>query len=179
MRLFIAVEVDDRIRESLKPLLSALGKYSGVKAVEPENVHVTLQFLGEVPETRADIISERLERVASNFRPFNAKVEGIGFFPGRQKIRVVWAGVKSDELVKLANAVRAEMKKLGFREDKDFVAHATLARIKKPVNPEKLLKELESFDVSGEWTVKDFRLKQSKLTPKGPIYSDVSVHELG
>jgi len=92
----------------------------------------------------------------------------------------VWAGVRSEKLTELANAIRSEMKKLGFREDKEFVAHATLARIKRidPADRKRLLEDLESFKVEGKWIVKDFKLKQSRLTPKGPIYSDVSVHKL-
>ncbi len=181
MRLFIAVDVSERVREALKPALSALSRYKGVKAVEPENVHVTLQFLGEVPESRVGVISDRLERVAKNFEPFNVRLGKLGFFPNQQKLRVVWVGVEGVEcegLKPLADAVRGEMKKLGYRDDKDFVAHMTLARVKKitPQEKRRLLEELESLEFEGEWTVKDFRLKQSRLTPKGPIYSDVSVH---
>ncbi len=185
MRLFIAVDVSDDVRETLKPVLSTLSRYRGVKAVEPENVHVTLLFLGEVPESRVGVISDRLSRVAENFEPFRVKLGNIGFFPNRQKLRVVWVGVEGVEegkdLAPLANAVRGEMKRLGYRDDKEFVAHMTLARIKKitPQEKKRLLEELESFDFEGEWTVKDFKLKQSRLTPKGPVYSDVSVHTLG
>ena len=183
MRLFIAIDVSEQVRKSLKPVLSALSRYKGVKAVEPENVHVTLQFLGEVPEARVGVISDRLERVAGDFEPFSVRLGKLGFFPNQQKLRVVWVGVESagESLKSLANAVRGEMKKLGYRDDKDFVAHMTLARVKKitPQDKRRLLEELGSLDFEGEWVVKDFKLKQSRLTPKGPIYSDVSVHSLG
>ncbi|RUM34388.1 MAG: RNA 2',3'-cyclic phosphodiesterase [Archaeoglobus sp.] len=178
MRLFIAVDVDDNIRENLKPVLKTLVNYRGVKTVEPENIHITIQFLGEVPESKVSAITDKLSNVAEKFEPFTAKLEGIGFFPNRGKIRVVWAGIISDEIVRLAKAVRKEMMKLGFREDKEFIAHATLARIKKisPSDRDRILKELDSFDVGGEWVIRDFKLKQSRLTPRGPIYTDVSVH---
>ncbi len=181
MRLFIAVDVDERVVEKLKPLLKTLSSYRGVKAVESENVHITLQFLGEVPESRVDVISDRLSRITGNFEPFTVKLEKIGYFPNKSKVRVVWAGVSGETLKELAGTIRNEMKKLGFREDKEFVAHATIARIKRisPSDRERLLKDLENFSVGGEWVVRDIRLKQSRLTPKGPIYSDVSIHKLG
>ncbi len=177
MRLFIAIDVDEEVKKSLKPILSSLSKYRGVKAVEPENVHITLQFLGEVPESKVEVISDRLSRI--KIAPFKVKLTNVGFFPNRSRARVVWIGVEGDMLGKLAEEVRREMRKIGYREDKEFVAHATLARIKKtPPDLNKLIEEVENFKFSGEWMVKEFKLKQSKLTPKGPIYSDVYVYGL-
>ncbi len=181
MRLFIAIDVDEAVKNSLKPLLSSLRKYRGVKAVEPENVHVTLQFLGEVPESKLDSIYNKLSKITSEFSPFPVKLGSIGFFPNKSRARVVWVGVESEKLRNLANSVRKEMKKLGFKEDKEFVAHATLARIKKInyIDMIRLIEEVETFKISGEWIIRDFRLKHSKLTPKGPIYRDIHVYELG
>jgi 2'-5' RNA ligase len=95
----------------------------------------------------------------------------------------VWVGVEEgeEEMVKLAEMIENAMKKFGFRRDKSFVAHATLARMKKITSEEKkrLVRELESVNQDFGWMeVKDFRLKQSTLTPSGPIYRDVAMFEL-
>ncbi len=176
MRLFIAVDVDDSIREKIKPLLSELSRINGVKAVEPENLHITLLFLGEVGESRVSQIEERLSEV--KFEPFKISFEGVGAFPNVNSPRVVWIGVReSGELTNLANDVYEKLKKLGFRRDKEFKAHLTIGRVKRK-NPEvsDVIRK-HSSESFGEMEVKSFSLKQSILTPKGPIYKDLRVFE--
>ena len=176
MRLFVAVDVDDSIREKVKPILKELSGVSGVKAVEPENLHITLLFLGEVGEEKLARIEERLSEVT--FQPFKISFEGVGAFPNPGSPRVVWIGVKEEgELTRLANSVYEKLKKLGFRRDKDFKAHLTVGRVKRK-NPEvEDIVRKYSSESFGEMEVRDFRLKQSILTPKGPIYKDLRVFE--
>lgn len=176
MRLFIAVDVDDPIREKIKPVLSELSRINGVKAVEPENLHITLLFLGEVNESRVSKIEEKLSEV--EFEPFKILFEGVGAFPNVNSPRVVWVGVKeSGELTGLANNIYEKLKKLGFRRDKEFKAHLTVGRVKRK-NPEvsEVIKRHASENF-GEMEIRSFRLKQSILTPKGPIYKDLRVFE--
>ncbi|AEA47827.1 2'-5' RNA ligase [Archaeoglobus veneficus SNP6] len=181
MRLFIAVDMSDEVRERIASLEGILKKYRGLKPVENHNIHITLRFLGEVPEVRVGVIKDRLSRIY--FPPFKMHLKGIGFFPNANHVRVVWVGVEEgkEEITKLANAVGSEMKKLGFKEDKPFVAHATIARIKRltPDERRKLLEELNNVEDDFGWmSVEDFRLKKSTLTPKGPIYDDVEIYPL-
>lgn len=176
MRLFVAVDVDEKLRERTKPLLNALSRLNGVKAVEPENLHITLLFLGEVEERRLPAIEDSLSSV--EFSPFTLTFEGVGAFPNEKNPRVVWVGVKdSGELKKLADSVYEKLKKLGFRRDKEFAAHMTVARVKRK-NPEvsDIISKFSS-ESFGEVEVSNFKLKQSILTPKGPIYKDLRVFE--
>lgn len=176
MRLFVAVDVDESVRERIEPLLKELSSINGIKAVEPENLHITLLFLGEVCEGKLSRIEERLAEV--DFQPFKISFEGVGAFPNVNSPRVVWIGVKEEgELTNLANDVYEKLKKIGFRRDKDFKAHLTVGRVKRK-NPEvsSVIRKYSS-EKFGEMEVKNFRLKQSILTPKGPIYKDLRVFE--
>ena len=180
MRLFVAVDIENDVRDRIYELSKALSSIKGIKAVERENLHITLNFLGEVDNVKAERVKMQLEKVEAT--QFKAHFYNIGFFPPKGKIRVIWVGVDEgkEELTDLALKVENSLKKLGFKKDKDFVAHATVARVKKPVDRDKLIQVLESFENDFGWMdVDKFKLKQSILTPKGPIYKDIQVFNLG
>ncbi len=183
MRLFVAVDLSDEVRDRMENVLKTFKDFKGVKAVEKENLHITLMFLGEVPDRRVEIVKEKLKEIKAE--PFKIKLKGLGSFPPQGNIRVVWVGVEDDgeNLKMLADAVESSLRSLGFRRDKEFVAHATVARVKRlaPSDREKLLRAVERYrDYDfGEMVVENFRLKKSTLTPKGPIYEDLEVYELG
>jgi 2'-5' RNA ligase len=183
MRLFVAVDMSDELRERMYELCELVGKFKGVKPVEKENIHITLMFLGEVPDRRVEIVKEKLRDVKAE--PFKLHLKGIGFFPSAGQIRVIWVGVEEgkDEISKLADSVGSSMRKLGFKRDKAFVAHATIARVKRITaeDKRKLLQALEPYmDTDFGWMdVKEFKLKKSTLTTSGPIYEDLEIYELG
>ncbi len=175
MRLFVAIDLDESIRENISRFSNKLAGLSGIKAVEKGNLHITLQFLGEVDKSRVELIKEELSKV--KFTPFKIKLAKVGGFPSIASPRVVWIDVVEgkEELTMLANEVSTKLKKLGFRRDKDFVAHVTVARVKRK-NP--MLKDVISEFVGeefGEMVVDKIKLKQSILRPQGPIYKDVGV----
>ncbi len=174
MRLFVAVDLDENLRARVDPLLSRLSALQGVKAVERENLHTTLIFLGEVEESKVKEIISALSSV--RFTPFEISLKGVGKFPERGDARVVWIGIEDNgKLVELAEKVYIELKKLGFKRDKDFVAHVTVARVKRRNKEiEKVVKEFENADF-GKMIVGNFKLKQSILKPSGPVYRDVEV----
>lgn len=182
MRLFIAADLDPEIREKLVPVQQVLDR-SGVKTVEKDNVHITMKFLGEIEDRRVEPIKEALRQIKLN--SINIHVKGVGFFPSPNHIKVAWVGVEegNDEMSNLAEEIDRRMKKIGFKkEKKDFVAHATLARIKK-INAEereRMLKDLQPYlnQDFGWMRLNKFTLKKSELTPKGPIYSDLEIFEL-
>ncbi len=182
MRLFVAVDVSDDLREKIYELCRIVGKFKGVKPVEKENLHITLMFLGEVPDRRVEIVKEMLRDV--RMEPFDLHLRGIGFFPSMGQMRVIWVGIDEgkEEISRLAESVGASMKKLGFKRDKEFVAHATIARVKKVTASEKakIAKALEPYmDEDFGWMkVEDFRLKKSTLTSSGPIYEDLEIYRL-
>jgi len=166
MRCFLAIDLNDEIKESIYSILK--NYENGIKKVEKENLHITLHFFGELPENDVKKISETLNSV--KFHPFRIKIKGIGAFPSFNYIRVLWVGVKSDELKNLVreiyNALELPMKK--------FESHITIARVKRKPSKElmDIIERYKHVDV-GEQVVDKFVLKKSILTPNGPIYEDI------
>lgn len=179
VRSFVAVELEDEIRRRLIAAQNAIPSAGAkLKLVEPQNIHLTMKFLGEVPEEKIGEIDESLKEAASGFQKFPARVKGIGVFPGLSYIKVMWAGVSEgrEQIIELQKKVDAALQPLGFRLDKRFHPHATIARVKFVKDKGKLvefIKERADEDF-GEMEVQGLTLKQSTLTPKGPIYSTLA-----
>ena len=183
MRAFIAIEINDEVREKLVEVQERIAKTKAakIKFVEPENLHVTVKFLGEITGEQAEEIGRILGGIAKKHKKHRVRVRGIGVFPNPGYIRVIWAGIENDSGIKaIAEDVEREMKKLGFRKEKNFVAHITIGRVKFVRDKLELaaaLKGLANEDF-GEFEVNVVELKKSTLTPKGPIYETVARFEL-
>lgn len=171
MRLFIAVQLPDGIREKLGVLSKEI-EQDGIRPVEPKNMHITLRFIGEMPEERISEIKERLERVT--FKGFTCSAKGIGVFPNENYIRVVWAGVESGgALENLAKDVSGALQ--GLPGDGRFSAHLTIARVKKKVDIKGFL-EKHRGDGFGDFDVSEFELVQSVLGSDGPEYTTLAAY---
>ncbi len=182
MRAFIAIEVSDEVRDNLLKAQERIGnKAAKIKFVERENFHVTLKFLGEIDEATAEEVKKSLAEIAKKHKKHRVRVKGVGVFPNPSYVRVIWAGIENDEGIKaIAADVEREMRRLGFKREKDFVAHITIGRVKFVKDKAELamaLKELANEDF-GEFEVNAIELKKSTLTPKGPIYETVARFEL-
>ncbi len=133
MRLFIAVEIPHEIREKiyrdLQPLHQAFQK---IKWIPSKNLHLTLKFLGEVPEEKLKMIKEKM-RSLSSLKSFSIEFLGLGGFPNLNRPRVIWLGINQgkQELLQIASYLESELEMVGFpRENRTFQAHLTLARVK-------------------------------------------------
>ncbi len=183
MRAFIAIEINDEVREKLVEVQERIAKTKAakIKFVEPENLHLTVKFLGEITGEQAEEIGRILAGIAKKHKKHRVRVRGIGVFPNPGYIRVIWAGIENDSGIKaIAEDVEREMRKLGFRKEKNFVAHITIGRVKFVRDKLELaaaLKGLANEDF-GEFEVNAVELKKSTLTPKGPIYETVARFEL-
>ncbi len=182
MRAFIAIEVSDEVRDNLLKAQERIGnKAAKIKFVERENFHVTLKFLGEIDEATAEEVKKSLTEIAKRHKKHRVRVKGIGVFPNPSYVRVIWAGIENDEGIRaIAADVEKEMRRLGFKKDKDFVAHITIGRVKFVRDKLELamaLKDLANEDF-GEFEVNAIELKKSTLTPRGPIYETVARFEL-
>jgi 2'-5' RNA ligase len=177
MRLFIAADIDEGLRDKLVVIQTRLLE-PGVKLVERQNLHVTLKFLGEIPDEQVSAVREALRNV--KMAPFDVEIGGLGTFPpGGQRINVVWVDCKGP-LPELAAKIEESLKPLGFqRDERGFSSHLTIARVKQ--TPEKLAERVEELKETkiGKQLADRFVLKQSTLTPEGPIYEDVEVYRLG
>lgn len=171
IRTFIAVELDPAFAGQIRELQE---KFSGfnLKFVDPEIVHITLKFLGDVKESSIPALSASLDSISAE--PFDAKVKGLGVFPKPSNPKVLWLGMTGN-FKDLAEEVENMLKPFNFeKENREFTAHATLARIKFLDNDQKkafinILKQFENIEL-GSMQVNKVVLKKSTLTPKGPIY---------
>jgi len=183
LRAFIAVDIEGELSEKLARLAESL-KSTGadVKLVEKENFHITIRFLGNVPEESIDVIEKIMRDAVREVKPHKLKLRGVGAFPSPERPRVVWVGVEGDEeLRKIFERIERELRRLGFKpETKGFTAHVTLARVRSGRGREALVKWINDMkDVElGELEVKSIRLKKSTLTPRGPIYETLREVEL-
>jgi 2'-5' RNA ligase len=175
MRTFVAVEVSSK--EAVQNMLNfqneLLQAGLNAKAVDANQLHFTLMFLGEVNPAMLESIQSNLSDL--KFEPINVTYTGVGVFPNEKFVRVIWIGVDRDsapKLIQLARDVESRLSKLGFRSDKPFHPHITLFRIKGKVRN---LDTLMSFKERkfGTDILTAVKLKQSELTRNGPIYSDL------
>ncbi len=175
VRAFIAIDIEDPVLVSrlvsIRDAFVATG--APMKPVEDHNLHVTIRFLGNIPLSMVDDIYRVMESVP--LRRFKIKLQGVGAFPSIVRPRVIWVGVTegADELRRIYEAIEKGLRRLGFRpEREEFVPHITLARLKGSRNIDRVVKLLNQYsDVEvGEMVVDRIRLKQSILTPSGPIY---------
>lgn len=177
MRLFVALEIPSTVRENLADLLKSLRAVSPqTRWVRPENLHVTLKFIGEVAVARLAAIRAGLAQVRSD-RPVTLNFRGLGFFPSEKHPRVFWAGIEaSPNLQTLAAGIEKAMETLGVpREQRPFSPHLTLARFEPPRLPEQLravIQENVERDF-GSLRANQFHLIESKLKPSGAEYTTV------
>lgn len=175
MRLFVALEIPSTVRENLAGLLDSLRAVTKEpRWVRPENLHVTLKFLGEVAESKVESVRGTLGKIRSE-QVATLEFRGVGFFPNEQHPRVFWAGIEASANLKmLALDIENAMEKLGFpREQREFSPHLTLARFERPRVPEALGKIIgESKEREfGSLRTSEFHLIQSKLKPSGAEYT--------
>ena len=176
MRTFIAVELNEEIRKKIEEAESLLKKTETlVSWVKPGNVHVTLKFLGEVPEKQLENVYSGTQIALSGMRSFNMSLKNLGCFPDLKKPRVVWVGVDKGkvELSQMQRRIEEELYKLGFpKEDRKFSPHLTIGRAKSPKNMEKLVELIEKTDFkTEEVTVTEVVVMKSQLHRLGAIYT--------
>ena len=187
MRVFIAIDIGDRIRAALGDLQKQLAskadiKKSDVKWVKPEAIHLTLKFLGEIKDEQAVDVCNITKQVASRHKSFKLDVESVGCFGGRSA-RVLWVGTGQDceNLLKLQDDLEQQLALAGWpKETRKFSGHLTLCRIRNSKAGLMLAQMTEKY--------KDFKLGttpadsvcvyQSQLTPKGPIYTVLGNYKL-
>ena len=168
IRTFIAVELPDKFINEIKRIETALN-LPGLKLVEPELVHITLKFLGDINEDKVEPITEALSQVEC--APFEAVVKDVGVFPKPAYIKVIWLGAEGNfEL--LHSEVERVLSHFKFKKEHSFTPHATLARVKQVRDKALLLERLNELkDVNlGTFNVDSIILKKSTLTPEGPVY---------
>ena len=177
LRAFLAIDLPGSLRPVLSRVQDELKKSgTDVRWVPVGNVHITLKFFGQIPETQVEPIVEAAGRIAAMQAPFYLKVTGAGAFPTVNNPRVVWLGLGGDLAVmggfyrKLEEAFAA----LGFPpEGRAFAPHLTLGRVKSPRNRVDLSRRLTALPPveSETFQIREIILYRSNLSPQGATYS--------
>ena len=177
MRLFIAVNIPDEIREEIweKAALLRERRYA-IRWVSPEAMHITLKFLGEVSAHREEEIKRALEASVLGVSPFILRLGGFGAFPDTRRAKVIWVGCKPPPaLKKLQQQIETNASDIGFDRDKrSFHPHVTLGRLRRGALSERLAGlsvVLDRLDFESEYPVKSVELMQSELSPAGARYT--------
>ena len=194
MRLFVALDIDDAIRERLNRFVEGVRNFApDARWVKPESLHVTLKFIGEQPDTAVEKIKQSLAGASSQTSEIHFR--GYGFFPTAKSARVFWIGMETGpQLAALAAAVDENVATLGIpKEDRPFSPHLTLARSaggsgaprwRKGDNPNRAFQYLQEKLAAlpspefGTMTPREFFLYQSQLSPKGSKYTKLARFEL-
>ena len=184
VRSFIAIELPEEVKKAFRELQAQLkaGSPAPVKWVEPNNIHLTLKFLGNVAAHRIEEIAAAMTEAVRGTSPFPLKVTELGVFPNPRRVRVIWVGLggEADKLASLQQRIESNLEKLGFPpENRRFTPHLTLARIRDRATPQereklgRLIAETE-LDTAQNFSVDSVKLMKSQLTPEGPIYTCLS-----
>jgi len=181
IRAFIAIELPSQIKAALAQLQGNLrtSKGASVKWVDPEGVHLTLKFLGNVDESEVPAITKALSEAVKGVAPFSLQLGDPGAFPNTHAPRVVWVGVEGDiePLSTLHNNVDNVLAPLGFpAEKRAFSPHLTLGRVRDetlPAERRRLGENVAALKTGAKasFKVESLSLMRSKLTREGAVYS--------
>lgn len=184
MRLFVSIDLPDDFASEVAAVQDGLDGLDGLRLTAPRQSHVTVKFLGDVPEDRLPELEAALESAVedSGVDPFEAEYGGLGVFPSLDYISVVWIGVRDGgpEMTRLHEAIERETVALGFDpEDHDFTPHVTIARMDHAAEKGPVRRFVRERDPTvGRTEVTEVSLTRSDSGPDGPVYSTVATFEL-
>ncbi len=190
VRTFVAVEIDEPTRRAAAKLIAKLDVASvDAKWVQPQNLHLTLKFLGDVPLKETARICQAVQKAAEQVEPFELSIGGAGAFPTPDRPRTVWIGSRAnknageDPMATLHKHLETRLAKLGFRKDsRRLAAHITIGRIRRggPGRPQlaRLIEENAQCEI-GKTTVREAVVFTSELSREGPTYHPLGRAKLG
>jgi 2'-5' RNA ligase len=185
IRSFLAIEIPRTILKKIEEVQEDLkSSRADVRWVNPEKIHFTLKFFGNIDESRIDPIVKSIERSTQTISPFSLKVRGVGAFPHLKNPRVIWMGLVDGKevLVSFQKQLEKELEKIGFEpEERAFHPHLTLGRMKSSKAREELTGRMERHQEEefGDFQVERIVLFKSDLKPTGPIYTPLRELRLG
>ena len=185
IRSFIAIELPEGVTEGLARLRKKMERdeHRFVKWVDPDGIHLTLKFLGNIPSKWITEITKAIEEATQVVSPFHLEISGLGAFPSLKQARVFWVGIggEMDKLSKLHQNIDSALAALGFpKEERPFVPHLTLARVRQGTSPPERrgfgeLVGSTLFEDKYHVEVEAVSLMRSQLTPAGAVYTRLSV----
>lgn len=183
MRCFLGTELEDSLVPRISDVINSFTELDiDMKPVRDENLHLTVKFLGDISEERLKKV-DAVEEVTDEIEPFEIELGGIGVFPSRDYIKVIWigAGKGGKRFKELMRKVELKLSDKGFEKDKnDPVPHITIGRIKSGRNKESIKSKLDELNgkIFGTMPVDEISLFKSELTPEGPVYEKIKDYRL-
>ena len=185
IRTFIAFKLPKHMISLLGSIQQKLMGYNfKIRWVNPENIHLTIKFLGNMKESDLSNISNALSESARNYGPFSFSAKGLGIFPGLYRPRVLWVGLSGEieQIARFQQDLDHTLSAFGFpKENRPFQGHLTLGRFKGNTHSGKLAEALntQSDFESEPVTIDRVILYKSDLTPSGAVYSELVAAPLG
>lgn len=181
IRAFIAIDLPQSIQDSIEKQTARLHQTLGneiIRWTPIQNMHLTLKFLGNIPNNHVDFLKQMLTQTADSHSAFDLQIGGIGSFPNAKSPRVLWLGIHpAAELMSLQKNVDAGASRLGYeKEARAFSPHLTLGRVRQNIQPSDLQKIRSTFDTFQLGKIPSARvdsvhLYQSELHSEGSIYT--------
>lgn len=180
LRAFIAVEIPHDIQQNIHKETAAIRAQIGgrVRWVPPENMHLTLKFLGDVSASNVEFLIQMLRNEAEQVGCFNLHLAGLGSFPNRKRPRVIYIGIQAPAALEaLQRGIESALRRLGYEsEDRPFSPHLTLGRVKQhstAADQQEIRRCIEGtqVDVLGTARVDSVHLFKSELKPTGSVYT--------
>ncbi|MGC8873306.1 MAG: RNA 2',3'-cyclic phosphodiesterase [Chloroflexia bacterium] len=188
IRTFLAVEIPASVQQGLARVQEQLKHVRPpVRWVAPHQIHLTLNFLGEIPAQKLPAVQEAARQAAGEAAPFELEAIGLGTFPNLRRPRVVWVGLggELEALHRLQARLSEELAARGFPpEERPFSPHLTLGRVRPQARPEEAralgqaIAGIPSPSL-GRWRVEEIRVMRSDLRPEGPLYTVLYTAPLG
>ena len=189
LRLFVAIPIPEPVRDEIirvQQELQPLVPRNVVRWARPDQFHLTLRFLGDVPADGVEDLKKSVGAVCRNARPLSLRAEGVGFFPNPRSPRVIWVGINDQEgrlgdLQKQIETVAGQFS--AEPGEKNFMGHVTLGRLKnpRPADTRDLAARAQSLEkrLFGEWPAHEIEIIRSELSPAGARHTSLAVIRLG
>ncbi|RKY88617.1 RNA 2',3'-cyclic phosphodiesterase [candidate division KSB1 bacterium] len=182
IRCFIAIDLPGSLKKKIGEIQAKLkGSGADVKWVKPDNIHLTLKFLGEITPEKVEEVKASLDGISVKKMEISAR--NVGAFPSLKRPRVIWVGIEKglEKLKDFSNIIEKEMQKIGFEKEKrSFKPHLTIGRVKSQRNIGNLVKEIgliEEFETE-PFIPEEFILMRSDLKPSGAEYTPIKKYRL-
>jgi len=177
VRCFIAIDIPPSVKRKIYELITVINERGyinkkDIKWVKPENLHITLAFLGNLPVEEISLLCDIITNVSKTNSPFEINLEGLGFFPNIRQPKVFWIGInRSASLFDLKRQIDVKLQQAGINYDKKpFSPHITIARFKNTIEIKKQIFDIAFKD---EFKVNELHLIKSDLFKEGPRYTEL------